>query len=92
MATVFITKYALTRGIISEEIDRVIYRENARADEGPQYVKIAKRSHSLYRVGTEAFEHYDEALANEQRRIHAKIDSLEKQLNGLRRRLNKSVF
>lgn len=87
MATVFITKYALTRGIISKKIDRVIYRKNARADEDPQYVKILSDKHTLYRVGYEAFEHLEEAQANEQRRIQAKIDSLEKQLENLRLRL-----
>lgn len=76
MAKVFITKYALTKGI--KEIDADIIRSRF---ENEEYV--IDDSYSYFRIGTNAFTDKSEALKKAEEMKIRKIASLRKQMEKL---------
>jgi hypothetical protein len=73
---IYITKYALTRGIIEKEA-RI-------SDYGGGHLRaFANGDYSSYGIGSEAFYTKEEALKNAEKRRTKKIESLRKQIQKL---------
>lgn len=72
---VYITKYALTKGIV--EINDWRFLESDKS-----YI-YAKESYSAYKVGTDAFFDREEAVKNAYKKRDKKIESLKKQIDKL---------
>lgn len=76
MEKVYITKYALTKGILEKEA-RV-------SDFGCGRLRaFCNGDYSSYGIGSEAFYTLEEALNNAEERRNKKIESLKKQINKL---------
>lgn len=69
---VFITKYALTKGIFAEEVEVCRYENNG------GFVK-SKRTHSFYHKG-QYHESIDDAISKAIEMKNKKLDSLEKEI------------
>lgn len=71
MEKVYITKYALTKGILEKEASVSDLRAFCNGD------------YSSYGIGSEAFYTLEEALNNAEERRNKKIESLKKKINKL---------
>lgn len=72
---IYITKYALSKGILEEEAVIKDYGRYSRA--------LVKGDYSSYGIGSEAFFKREDALKNAENRRIKKIESLKKQINKL---------
>lgn len=77
MAKVFITKYALTQGILEKEADITVYQSPI---EKPQEQAHVKGDWSGYPIGKEAFYTLEEAIKKAEDMRQKKIASLKKQI------------
>lgn len=76
MKKVYITKYALTKGVIE--------KDGEIADYGNGHVRaFVHGDYSSYGIGSEAFYTKEEALKNAEERRIKKIESLKKQIKKL---------
>jgi hypothetical protein len=73
--TVYLTAYALSSGIETTAVRRS-------HEDG--YVSLEDRSFSIYKIGHDVFETFEEAVADANARRDKKIKSLEKQISKLR--------
>lgn len=84
---VWVTKYALTRGLFTSTRNE----EWTRTSEDHPYVWVdqpgAPNGVDMYRLGTEAFYDEESAKANVRKRLEAKVKSLRKQLTELEHKL-----
>lgn len=72
---IYITKYALSKGILEKEAVIKYYGRYLRA--------FVKGDYSSYGIGSEAFFKREDALKNAENRRIKKIESLKKQINKL---------
>lgn len=77
MKKVFITKYALTQGILEEEADITVYQSPI---EKPREYARVKGDWSGYPIGKEAFYTLEEAVKRAEEMRKKKIESLKKQI------------
>lgn len=73
MAKVFITNYALTKGICEEEAEIKSYKD------GTTFA-YTKKQFTGYKIGSEAFYRYEDAVVKAEELRQKKIASLKKQI------------
>lgn len=78
MAKIFITKYALTKGIIEKEAEINSYRDRSK------YAYV-RGEFNGYNMTKDAFFSYDNAIRNAEEMRQKRIKSLEKQIEKLKK-------
>ena len=85
--TVFVTKYALTRGVFTQECSRV-------ADDtgGPVYWSAKNVSEGFYREGSDCFLTEEEARQNVKKKMEQKMKKMKKDLAKVEADLKNEVY
>jgi hypothetical protein len=78
---IYITKYAMTRGVIEAETDEI--SDSGRWVHVPE-IKTNKNCDHWFVLGSEAFETYDQALVMASKMRQKQIEHLERKLNKIK--------